>query len=216
MVISLKNVSKNIKGKKVLDNISAEFESGIIYGLVGRNGSGKTMLLRAISGLIQIDEGEILLDGETCNSRKSKTMDLGIMIENMGLYPELNAYDNLNYLTGLNKKVSKETINKYIEMVGLDSKDKRPFRKYSLGMKQRLVFAQAIYENPSILLLDEPTNSLDENGVNTIRDIIMELKSKDRIIIITSHNKEDINILTDKIYTISDGRLEKWVVCLKK
>lgn len=209
MVISLKNVSKNIKGKKVLDNISAEFESGIIYGLVGRNGSGKTMLLRAISGLIQIDEGEILLDGEACNSRKNKTMDLGIMIENMGLYPELNAYDNLNYLTGLNKKVSKETINKYIEMVGLDSKDKRPFRKYSLGMKQRLVFAQAIYENPSILLLDEPTNSLDENGVNTIRNIIMELKSEDRIIIITSHNKEDINILTDKIYTISDGRLEK-------
>ena len=209
MVISLKNVSKNIKGKKVLDHISAEFESGIIYGLVGRNGSGKTMLLRAISGLIKIDEGEILLDGETCNSRKNKTMDLGIMIENMGLYPELNAYDNLNYLTGLNKKVSKETINKYIEMVGLDSKDKRPFRKYSLGMKQRLVFAQAIYENPSILLLDEPTNSLDENGVNTIRDIIMKLKSKDRIIIITSHNKEDINILTDKIYTISDGRLEK-------
>lgn len=209
MLISLKNVSKNIKGKKVLDNISAEFESGIIYGLVGRNGSGKTMLLRAMSGLIQIDEGEILLDGEACNSRKNKTMDLGIMIENMGLYPELNAYDNLNYLTGLNKKVSKEIINKYIEMVGLDSKDKRPFRKYSLGMKQRLVFAQAIYENPSILLLDEPTNSLDENGVNTIRNIIMELKSKDRIIIITSHNKEDINILTDKIYTISDGRLEK-------
>lgn len=209
MVISLKNVSKNIKGKKVLDNISAEFESGIIYGLVGRNGSGKTMLLRAISGLIQIDEGEILLDGEASNNRKNKTMDLGIMIENMGLYPELNAYDNLNYLTGLNKKVSKETINKYIEMVGLDSKDKRPFKKYSLGMKQRLVFAQAIYENPSILLLDEPTNSLDENGVNTIRDIIMELKSEDRIIIITSHNKEDINILTDKIYTISDGRLEK-------
>lgn len=209
MVISLKNISKNIKGKKVLDNISAEFESGIIYGLVGRNGSGKTMLLRAISGLIQIDEGEILLDDETCNSRKNKTMDLGIMIENMGLYPELNAYDNLNYLTGLNKKVSKETINKYIEMVGLDSKDKRPFRKYSLGMKQRLVFAQAIFENPSIILLDEPTNSLDENGVNTIRNIIMKLKSKDRIIIITSHNKEDINILTDKIFTISDGRLEK-------
>lgn len=209
MVISLKNVSKTIKGKKVLNNISAEFESGFIYGLVGRNGSGKTMLLRAMSGLIQIDEGEILLDGEACNSRKNKTMDLGIMIENMGLYPELNAYDNLSYLTGLNKKVSKETINKYIEMVGLDSKDKRPFRKYSLGMKQRLVFAQAIYENPSILLLDEPTNSLDENGVNTIRNIIMELKSKDRIIIITSHNKEDINILTDKIYTISDGRLEK-------
>lgn len=120
MVISLKNISKTIKGKKVLDNISAEFESNIIYGLVGRNGFGKTMLLRAMSGLIQIDEGEILLDGEACNSRKNKTMDLGIMIENMGLYPELNAYDNLSYLTGLNKKVSKETINKYIEMVGLD------------------------------------------------------------------------------------------------
>lgn len=209
MVISLENVSKEIKGKKVLDNISAEFESGFIYGLVGRNGSGKTMLLRAISGLIKIDDGNILFDGETITNRKNKIMDLGIMIENMGLYPELNAYENLNYLTGLNKKVSKETINKYIDMVGLDSKDKRPFHKYSLGMKQRLVFAQAIYENPSILLLDEPTNSLDENGVETIRNIIKDLKSKDRIIIITSHIKEDINILTDKIYTISDGRLEK-------
>lgn len=209
MVISLENVSKEIKGKKVLDNISAEFESGFIYGLVGRNGSGKTMLLRAISGLIKIDDGNILFDGETITNRKNKIMDLGIMIENMGLYPELNAYENLNYLTGLNKKVSKETINKYIDMVGLDSKDKRPFHKYSLGMKQRLVFAQAIYENPSILLLDEPTNSLDENGVETIRNIIKDLKSKDRIIIITSHIKEDIDILTDKIYTISDGRLEK-------
>ena len=209
MVISLENVSKEIKGKKVLDNISAEFESGFIYGLVGRNGSGKTMLLRAISGLIKIDNGNILFDGETITNRKNKIMDLGIMIENMGLYPELNAYENLNYLTGLNKKVSKETINKYIDMVGLDSKDKRPFHKYSLGMKQRLVFAQAIYENPSILLLDEPTNSLDENGVETIRNIIKDLKSKDRIIIITSHIKEDIDILTDKIYTISDGRLEK-------
>ncbi|MCM1237437.1 MAG: ABC transporter ATP-binding protein [Ruminococcus flavefaciens] len=209
MVISLENVSKEIKGKKVLDNISAEFESGFVYGLVGRNGSGKTMLLRAISGLIKIDDGNILFDGETITNRKNKTMDLGIMIENMGLYPELNAYENLNYLTGLNKKVSKETINKYIDMVGLDSKDKRPFHKYSLGMKQRLVFAQAIYENPSILLLDEPTNSLDENGVETIRNIIKDLKSKDRIIIITSHIKEDIDILTDKIYTISDGRLEK-------
>ncbi|MCM1288356.1 MAG: ABC transporter ATP-binding protein [Clostridium sp.] len=209
MVISLENLSKEIKGKKVLDNISAEFESGFIYGLVGRNGSGKTMLLRAISGLIKIDDGNILFDGETITNRKNKIMDLGIMIENMGLYPELNAYENLNYLTGLNKKVSKETINKYIDMVGLDSKDKRPFHKYSLGMKQRLVFAQAIYENPSILLLDEPTNSLDENGVETIRNIIKDLKSKDRIIIITSHIKEDIDILTDKIYTISDGRLEK-------
>lgn len=209
MFISLKKVSKKIKDKKVLDNISAEFESGIIYGLIGKNGSGKTMLLRAISGLIKIDDGEISLDGKITNNKTEKIMDIGIMIENMGLYPELSGYENLKYLTNLNKKVSKETINKYIEMVGLDSKDKRPFRKYSLGMKQRLVFAQAIYENPSILLLDEPTNSLDADGVEIIRNTIKELKSKDRIIIITSHNKEDINILTDKIYTISDGRLEK-------
>lgn len=213
MVISLENISKEIKGKKVLDNISTKFESGFIYGLVGRNGSGKTMLLRTISGLIKIDKGKILFNGENITNRKNKTMDLGIMIENMGLYPELNAYENLNYLTGLNKKVSKDTINTYIEMVGLDSNDKRPFRKYSLGMKQRLVFAQAIFENPSVLLLDEPTNSLDENGVDTIRNIIKNLKSENKIIIITSHIKEDIDILTDKIYTISDGRLENEIIC---
>ncbi|MGN0151903.1 MAG: ABC transporter ATP-binding protein [Wujia sp.] len=203
MVISLNNVTKEIKGKKVLDNIIADFEGGMIYGLLGKNGAGKTMLLRAISGLIKIDDGEMLINGEKID----KKLDIGIMIENMGLYPELCAYDNLSYLTGLNKKVSKETINRYIKKVGLDSTDKRPFQKYSLGMKQRLIFAQAIFEDPSILLLDEPTNALDENGVKLILNIIKELKSKDRIIVIASHNMEFINALADKIYIMSDGRL---------
>lgn len=208
MVLSLKNVSKKLKNKTVLDNISVDFKSGVIYGLTGKNGSGKTMLLRAISGLIKIDNGEISLNGEKINNNKNKVTDIGIMIENMGLYPNFCAYDNLFYLTSLNKKVSKEVINNYIEKVGLDKNDKTPYKKYSLGMKQRLIFAQAIYENPSVLLLDEPTNALDESGIEIVRNCIKELKSNDRIIIITSHNKEDISFLSDEVYVMSKGRLE--------
>ena len=165
MDINLKNVNKIINGKKVLDDITVSFTGGKIYGIVGENGSGKTMLIRAISGLIRIDSGDILIDNE--NIRKAKK-DTGIMIENMGLYPELSAFENLKYLTGLNKKVKNEIINEYIDMVGLNSMDRRAIRKDSLGMKQRLLFAQAIFEQPDLLLLDEPTNALDEEGISLV------------------------------------------------
>ena len=209
MLLKIDKASKTIKKKKVLDDVSAEFKSGLIYAVVGRNGSGKTMLFRALSGLMKVDSGAVTLDGRRLHKDFEMLPGLGIMLENAGLYPDLSAVDNLSFLMGINKKPDIRIIKEYISRVGLDPEDKRPFRKYSLGMKHRLVFAQAIMDNPSILLLDEPTNSLDEGGVSLIRELVLNMKDENRIIIITSHNREDIDMLADVVYSMSDGRLTK-------
>lgn len=207
MELIAESISKKIKNKIILDNVCATFKSGKTYGIVGRNGSGKTMLFRALSGLIKIDSGDILLDGQRLHKDMEIMPELGIMIENAGLYPELSGFDNLKFLTGINKKVDDAVIREYIKKVGLDPYDKRPFSKYSLGMKQRITFAQAIFESPHIIMLDEPTNALDEEGVVTIRNLISEQKNADTIILIASHNKEDIESLVDVVYRMKDGRL---------
>lgn len=209
MLLKIDKASKTIKKKKVLDDVSAEFKSGLIYAVVGRNGSGKTMLFRALSGLMKVDSGAVTLTGRRLHKDFEMLPGLGIMLENAGLYPDLSAVDNLSFLMGINKKPDIRIIKEYISRVGLDPDDKRPFRKYSLGMKHRLVFAQAIMDNPSILLLDEPTNSLDEGGVSLIRELVLNMKDENRIIIITSHNREDIDMLADVVYSMSDGRLTK-------
>ncbi len=198
------NVSKQLKGKTILSNIYLNLKSGNIYGFVGENGSGKTMLFRAIS------EGEILLNEKVLHKDMKVLPNLGIMIENAGLYPELTGLDNLKLLAKLNRKIGEAEIREAIKKVGLDADDKRTFRKYSLGMKQRIVFAQAIMEKPDILLLDEPTNALDEKGVNSIRQIIYEEKQRGALILIASHNKEDIQILSDEIYHVENGTVKKW------
>ncbi|MCI8717453.1 MAG: ATP-binding cassette domain-containing protein [Lachnospiraceae bacterium] len=204
------NVSKQLKGKTILSNIYLNLKSGNIYGFVGENGSGKTMLFRAISGLMDISEGEILLNEKVLHKDMKVLPNLGIMIENAGLYPELTGLDNLKLLAKLNRKIGEAEIREAIKKVGLDADDKRTFRKYSLGMKQRIVFAQAIMEKPDILLLDEPTNALDEKGVNSIRQIIYEEKQRGALILIASHNKEDIQILSDEIYHVENGTVKKW------
>ncbi len=204
------NVSKQLKGKTILSNIYLNLKSGNIYGFVGENGSGKTMLFRAISGLMDISEGEILLNEKVLHKDMKVLPNLGIMIENAGLYPELTGLDNLKLLAKLNRKIGETEIREAIKKVGLDTDDKRTFRKYSLGMKQRIVFAQAIMEKPDILLLDEPTNALDEKGVNSIRQIIYEEKQRGALILIASHNKEDIQILSDEIYHVENGTVKKW------
>lgn len=204
------NVSKQLKGKTILSNIYLNLKSGNIYGFVGENGSGKTMLFRAISGLMDISEGEILLNEKVLHKDMKVLPNLGIMIENAGLYPELTGLDNLKLLAKLNRKIGEAEIREAIKKVGLDADDKRTFRKYSLGMKQRIVFAQAIMEKPDILLLDEPTNALDEKGVNSIRQIIYEEKQRGALILIASHNKVDIQILSDEIYHVENGTVKKW------
>lgn len=208
MELIAENVNKTIDKKIILNDVSLKLRSGMIYGFVGRNGSGKTMLFRALSGLMSIDSGSVSFDGKVLHKDFDVLPDLGIMIENAGLYPQLSGFDNLKRLSSIRKKADDDTIREYIRTVGLDPDDKRPFRKYSLGMKQRLVFAQAIFEDQKILMLDEPTNAMDDSGVQMVRDILLERK-KDSIILIASHNHEDIDLLADEKYRVSNGRFIK-------
>ncbi|WP_253293718.1 ABC transporter ATP-binding protein [Falcatimonas sp. MSJ-15] len=209
MRLDVSNVTKKIKGKMILDNINLELVSGRIYGFVGENGSGKTMLFRAISGLMRLTSGQVSVDGQVLHKDISVLPGLGIIIENAGLYPELTGLDNLRQLAKINKKIDDEQIKEAIIRVGLDPDDKRTFRKYSLGMKQRIIIAQAIMEKPDILMLDEPTNALDENAVNIVRDIIDEERKRGALVLIASHNKEDIKLLCDEIYRVKDGKVIK-------
>ena len=208
MELIVENINKTIDKKIILNDVSLKLRSGMIYGFVGRNGSGKTMLFRALSGLMSIDSGTVSLDGKVLHKDFDVLPELGIMIENAGLYPQLSGFDNLKRLSSIRKKVNDNTIREYISTVGLDPDDKKPFRKYSLGMKQRLVFAQAIFEDQKILMLDEPTNAMDDSGVQMVRDILLERK-KDSIILIASHNREDIDLLADEKYRVSNGQFIK-------
>ena len=208
MELIVENINKTIDKKIILNDVSLKLRNGMIYGFVGRNGSGKTMLFRALSGLMSIDSGTVSLDGKVLHKDFDVLPELGIMIENAGLYPQLSGFDNLKRLSSIRKKAADDTIREYIRTVGLDPDDKRPFRKYSLGMKQRLVFAQAIFEDQKILMLDEPTNAMDDSGVQMVRDILLERK-KDSIILIASHNHEDIDLLADEKYRVSNGRFIK-------
>lgn len=209
MNIKIIEVCKTIKNKKILEDVNLEFFSGKIYGFVGSNGAGKTMLFRAISGLMKIDSGKIMVDDKELYKDFQVLPNLGITIENAGLYPELTGFDNLMMLSKINKKIGRDEISDSITRVGLDPNDKRKFRKYSMGMKQRIVLAQAIMEHPEILILDEPTNGLDENGIELIRNIILEEKNRGTIILISSHNKEDIEVLCDDVYIVDNGKITK-------
>lgn len=209
MILSCNNISKTLGNKKVLDQISLCLESGHIYGFIGRNGSGKTMLFRAISGLMHIDSGEIMLDGKILHRDMDILPDLGLVIENAGLYPEFSGFDNLKLLARVNHKIGDAEIKKAIQRVGLDSEDRTLVAKYSLGMKQRIVIAQAIMESPRILILDEPTHTIDEEGVELIRRLILEEKANGALVLISSHDKEDITLLADEIYSMSEGRIVK-------
>ena len=202
------NVSLNLKNKIILENINLNLNGGKIYAFVGENGAGKTMLFRVLSGLIKQTSGVITLDEKILHKDIDVLPNMGIMIENAGLYPDLTGFENLRLLSKLNGKIGKAEIRNAIEKSGLNPDDKRPFKKYSLGMKQRIVFAQAIMETPDILFLDEPTNALDEEGVKDIRKIILEQKERCALICIASHNKEDIKMMADEVFVISDGKIK--------
>lgn len=209
MELVVNSINKSIRGKTILSDVSLRLNSGNIYGFAGRNGSGKTMLFRALSGLMRIDSGSIILDGKTLHKDFSVLPSLGIILENAGLYPGLTGAENLLYLAGLTKRIGREEVVHAISRVGLDPEDKRTYRKYSLGMKQRLVIAQAIMEKPDVIMLDEPTNALDESGVEEIRKVILEEKERGALILVASHNKEDIRILADELYRVEGGRVER-------
>ena len=178
MEVEVKNYSKKLKGRNVLDNVSYKFEGGNIYGLYGRNGSGKTMLMRAVAGLIFPTSGEVIIDGKVLHKEISFPKDMGVIIENMELMPQYDAYDNLKILGKIRKTATDDDINSTLEKVGLHDVKGKKVRTYSLGMKQKLAIAQAIFEHPKLLLLDEPTNALDEESINDIRKLLLELKEK--------------------------------------
>ena len=206
IAVEVKNLSKAINGKKILDNISLSLEEGNIYGIIGRNGSGKTMLFKTICGLVRPTEGEtFVFDQKIHNGELVK--NTGVIIENPGFLPQYSAFLNLKMLSSINNLLNDEEIKNVISLVGLDPDDKRPVKKYSLGMKQRLGIAQAIMENPKLLILDEPMNALDEQGVELARDILIHLKNQGVTILMASHNKEDIEALCDFVYTIVNGKL---------
>lgn len=207
--IIIENLSKTIKNNKILDNVNLTFESGHVYGLVGRNGSGKTMLLRAICGLIFPDSGKVIIDGKQLHKDISFPESCGIIIENTDLLPNFSAFDNLKMLSEIKNTANDNMIKSAIKSVGLDPDSKKKVKTFSLGMKQRLSIAQALFEDPDILLLDEPTNALDEDGVNDVRRILLEQKKKNKLIIIASHNKEDISLLSDTVILVSNGRFQR-------
>lgn len=206
-MIQLQNVTKRIKENTVLDNVSYTFKSGFVYGLYGQNGSGKTMLLRAISGLINLDSGSIFIDGEKLHDKIEFPPETGIVIENMELLPECSAKRNLQMLAKIKNIADEKDIIFSLERVGLDPDSDKKVKKFSLGMKQRLNIAQAIFENQKIILLDEPTNALDEDAVQLIYKIIREEKSRGTTIIVATHHKEDLKEVCDVILKIAEGKI---------
>ena len=209
MELVANNISKTIRQKVILSNVSLCLKSGNVYGFVGKNGSGKTMLFRALSGLMKIDSGSIAWEEKILHKDFSVLPSLGIIIENAGLYPNFTGMQNLTYLANLTKRIGQEEIIHAITRVGLNPYDKRFYGKYSLGMKQRLAIAQAIMEKPDVIMLDEPTNALDETGVEEIRKIILEEKARGALILVASHNKEDIQVLADEWYRVENGQVIK-------
>lgn len=206
-MIQLQNVTKRIKENTVLYNVSYTFKSGFVYGLYGQNGSGKTMLLRAISGLINLDSGSIFIDGEKLHDKIEFPPETGIVIENMELLPECSAKRNLQMLAKIKNIADEKDISFSLERVGLDPDSDKKVKKFSLGMKQRLNIAQAIFENQKIILLDEPTNALDEDAVQLIYKIIREEKSRGATIIVATHHKEDLKEVCDVILKIAEGKI---------
>lgn len=206
-MIQLQNVTKRIKENTVLDNVSYTFKSGFVYGLYGQNGSGKTMLLRAISGLINLDSGSIFIDGEKLHDKIEFPPETGIVIENMELLPECSAKRNLQMLAKIKNIADEKDVIFSLERVGLDPDSDKKVKKFSLGMKQRLNIAQAIFENQKIILLDEPTNALDEDAVQLIYKIIREEKSRGATIIVATHHKEDLKEVCDVILKIAEGKI---------
>ncbi|MFA2766224.1 ATP-binding cassette domain-containing protein [Bacillus pacificus] len=201
-------MTKRLKGNIVLDNISLSVKKGEFLVLKGHNGSGKTMILRAISGLMRLNSGAVYVDNEMIGKQKQFPDSMGILIEYPSFIPGYTGFQNLRFLSSINNKISDEEIYNIIQRVGLDKTDKRKYKRYSLGMKQRLGIAQALMEQPTLLLLDEPTNALDSDGIKDVLDILKVEKSKGTTIIVASHDVHVLdNEIVDRIVHVNNGRL---------
>lgn len=205
-VIEVEHISKKFATHTVLNDVTLRCETGKIYGLVGYNGSGKTVLLKCICGLLKPDAGKIRVRGKELGTEMLQ--GAGIIIENPAFLSQLSGRKNLELLYMLNHKRNREWIRKVMKQVGLDANSKKRVKDYSLGMRQRLAIGQAIMENPDILILDEPMNGLDKKGIQEVREMLLELKKQEKVILLASHNREDIQVLCDEVYEIEDGKIK--------
>lgn len=216
MEIVIENLTKKIRGAVVLDNVNLVLSGGKCYGLEGKNGSGKTMLMRAVCGLIKPTKGDIKIDGKTLGKDFSFPPSIGVLIENPAFINSYTAFKNLKILASVQNKIGDEEIISAIESVGLDAHSKKKYRQFSLGMKQKLGIAGAVMEKPDIVLLDEPINAIDDSGVLCVRKIIDECKQRGAVIIVACHDKEELENLSDEIYTLYEGKITGHRVVVRK
>lgn len=203
--IVLENYTKIIHHKYILNNINLRLEGHKTYGFIGRNGSGKTMLFRTICGLIKPTKGRVLIDDKELSKDLDFPPSCGAIIETPGFWNEFTGFECLKTIARIKKTISDSEIKKWMETFELDSNDNRPYRKYSLGMKQKLALAQAFMESPELIVLDEPTNALDENSIQIFRKVVQEEQLRGATILLASHQREDIDLLCSEVYLLKDG-----------
>lgn len=209
MKITITHGSKEIHGIKVLKDVNMTLESGSVYGLLGRNGSGKTMLMRAVCGLITLTEGTVEIDGAILGKELDFPENLGMLLETPVFLPDRTGFENLRLLAAIRGRCTSEEIAEALKAVGLDPGDRRKVKKYSLGMRQRLGIACAVMEEPKLLILDEPFNGLDENGCGMLRELIGEYRKKGCLILLACHDREELELLSDCIYKADNGAFER-------
>ena len=206
-MLEIKGLTKKFKKRTVLRDINLSLEFGNIYGFIGANGSGKSVFFKTICGFLKPDKGTITINGKTIGKEIDFLPSLGVVIEKPGFIENYNQFENLKYLAQINNVIDDKKIIEVLHRVGLDINNKEKVKTFSLGMRQRLAIAQAIMEDQKIIILDEPFNGLDKNGCNQIKNLLMELKSPDRLILLTSHIEGDIDSLSDYIFEFSDGKI---------
>lgn len=207
MNVKINNVSKSFKNQTILNNVNVEFKPNKIYGIIGRNGSGKTVLLKIICGIFNADKGKVLFDNENYIKKFGVPKSTRALIENPEMINELSGFDNLKLIASIQKVIDDNKILKTLELVGLKGEENKKYKDYSLGMKQKLGIAQVLMEDADLIILDEPFNGLDDKSANEMRNLIKKLKNN-KIIIIATHIKEDIDNLIDELYKLDNGNLK--------
>lgn len=208
--IEITDLVKDIKGKRIIDHVTLHLESGKITGLKGVNGSGKTMLMRLVCGLITPSSGSIVINGKRLGKDITFPESVGILIENPAFLDAYSGFENLKLLASIKHSVGPEEIRQTIARVGLDPDDKKKYRKYSLGMKQRLGIAAAVMEEPDIIILDEPTNALDSDGVAMLKEILHDQRERGALVLISCHDLPTLQELSDEIYLMESGALRPY------
>ena len=207
MYVTIENVSKTIKGKQVLCEVNAGFERGRIYGVVGPNGSGKTMLLRAICGFIHVDTGTVSMNGKSVEFNRKLPDSVGVIIENPGFVLSETGMQNLKYLAGINKDFDSDETKRLLKEFGLWEHAGEKVKSYSLGMRQKLAVVQALMEHQNLILLDEPTNGLDEQSVDVFLEEMRRQREQGKTVIIASHHRDELNLIADQFHSMASGRL---------